>query len=183
MGRPCMTGRLLLKPEGVTPIRKAGYTDGLAMTDETETHVDVMTVQSTVDEMRSMVVDVVKMTVHETVGQVLTTGLRGPSQVSDGVRNGADAPATDRVGSVTCSDAHAYMPNMPGCMQYAGHCDGGGQCSHAHTDRPIMPEMHASMQGHAGNVPVQSDAAGASCHRQVRCVSWSDTRVRVSACS
>ena len=37
---PPLTGRMLRKPEGVTPIRKGGYTDGLAMTDETETHVD-----------------------------------------------------------------------------------------------------------------------------------------------
>ena len=100
---------------------------------------------------------------RRSISQVMTTGLRSPSKVSGGVRNGADAPATDRagiVGSVTCSDAHTYMPNMSGRMQHAGHGDGGGQCSHAHTDRPIMPEMHASMQGHAGNVPVQSDAAG-----------------------
>ena len=64
------------------------------------------------------------------------------------------------VGSVMCSDAHTCMPNMSGCMQHAGHSDGGGQCGCAHTDRPVVSKMHDSMPGHAGNVPVQSDAAG-----------------------
>ena len=40
------TGRLH-EPDGVTAIPKGASTDGLAMTDETETQVDVMTVQST----------------------------------------------------------------------------------------------------------------------------------------
>ena len=42
-----LTRHNLLKPEGVPAIPKGASTDSLAMTDETETQVDVMTVQST----------------------------------------------------------------------------------------------------------------------------------------
>ena len=56
---------MLRKPEGVTPIRKGGYTDGLAI-DESQTRVNDMTVQTQVDGMMSMLIDVMRMTVDET---------------------------------------------------------------------------------------------------------------------
>ena len=63
---PPLTGRMLRKPEGATAIPKGAYTDGLAI-DESETQVDEMTVQTQVDGMMSMLVDVMQMTVRETV--------------------------------------------------------------------------------------------------------------------
>ena len=42
--------------------------------DESETQVDEMTVQTQVDGMMSILVDVMQMTVRETVSQVMTTG-------------------------------------------------------------------------------------------------------------
>ena len=42
--------------------------------DESETQVNEMTVQTQVDGMMSMLIDVMRMTVRETVSQVMTTG-------------------------------------------------------------------------------------------------------------
>ena len=91
------------------------------MTDETETQVDVMAVQSTVDDVMSMLTDVMRMTVGETVSQVMATRLASPSKVSGGVRNGADAPATDRDRSdasdavgAALADADASVSIRPG---------------------------------------------------------------------